>query len=150
MTIFHSVTDDLVLESCDNIDQIPSDIKCPDLVIIDWLYRGRIKKNVTRHKRRYIYIIMRQLTLVEYGENCTMGYHVEIDKPCTVEELIKEILKRNEWGNITIQIENPLNLKYDNDKLISQLPSQYCKRNIHIVTAHGGLSNIDYIIYLEN
>ncbi len=97
---------------------------------------------------------MKQLTLIEYtnlyGGNCTMGYHVEIDKPCTVEELIKEILKRNEWGNIIIQKEIPLNIKYDNDKLISEIPPQYLKQNIHLATAYGGWSNMDYIIHLEN
>lgn len=93
--------------------------------------------------------------------DCTAGYAVTLDHTYTVRELIQEIIsnKKEEWGRIGIAPKKPQrdcysifgepNCEYRYGKLLSNLPDELLDKKIHQVKAHGGWSNMDYLLYLH-
>ena len=87
--------------------------------------------------------------------DCTAGYAVTLDKEYTVEELINEVLVRNEWGYIGIYNEGQSwfergtpNCEYRQNKLVTEMQKEVLPMKIKSVTASGGWSRMDYVIRL--
>lgn len=85
--------------------------------------------------------------------DCTALYSVELSKPYTVKEFIKEVLKRKEWGYIGIEnrfgesIFGDPNCEYKGKTIITEnLPEEILSQPIKKVRASGGWSRMDYII----
>lgn len=82
--------------------------------------------------------------------DCTALYSVEMDKPYTVKEFIKQVLKRKEWGYI--EIENRYGdpkCEYKGKTIITEnLPEEILSQPVVKVRASGGWSRMDYIIEL--
>lgn len=90
-----------------------------------------------------------------FGDS-TAGYLVILDKEYTVDEFVNEVLTKNEWGYIGIYYENMHwfesgnpKCEYKWNKLISKLPDDILNKKISSVTAHGGWSNMDYLLKLQ-
>lgn len=89
------------------------------------------------------------------GGDCTAGYVVTLDKEYTVEELIKEVLTRNQWGYIGIYNEGQAlfergtpNCEYRQDRLVTEMQKEVLPMKIKSVMASGGWSRMDYVIRL--
>ena len=87
--------------------------------------------------------------------DCTAGYAVTLNKDYTVEDLIKEVLTRDEWGCIGIYNEGQTwfdkgtpNCEYRRGKLVTEMDKEFLPMKIKSVTARGGWSCMDYIIHL--
>ena len=97
-----------------------------------------------------------QMTAIR--SDCTAGFNVRLSKPCTVGELVDEILstRTNEWCYIGIfkpgisYIFGDPNCKYNFGSLVTgPLPDDILSRTIKEVRADGCWSRMDYIIKLE-
>lgn len=72
-----------------------------------------------------------------------------------MQEFIKKVLTRKEWGYIGIlrkdkkTIFGDPNCEYKNNNLLSFLPDEYLNKIISEVSASGGWSRMDYLIKLE-
>ena len=78
--------------------------------------------------------------------DCTALYSVELDKPYTIDEFIKEVLKRKEWGYIETDDGN-FKCEYKENKIIiTEIPDEILTKPIIKVRANGGWSRMDYII----
>ena len=85
--------------------------------------------------------------------DCTALYSVEMTKPYTVREFIKQVLKRKAWGYIGIEnrfgesIFGDPNCEYKGSKIITEeLPEEILNQPFVKVRASGGWSRMDYII----
>jgi hypothetical protein len=83
--------------------------------------------------------------------DCTALYSVEMDKPYTVKEFIKQVLKRKEWGYIGIEDNDSIfgepKCEYKGKTIITEnLPEEILSQPVVKVRASGGWSRMDYII----
>ena len=97
------------------------------------------------------------MKLIAYGEisrDCTCRYEVLLDKEYTVSEFVSVVLEErpNEWGNIKVTENGDYwsgkivcDYSYGNIKYINSL---FSDKTIKKVTAVGGWSNMDYILYI--
>ena len=77
--------------------------------------------------------------------DCTALYSVEMTKPYTVGEFIKEVLKRKEWGYI--ETDDGDKCEYKRSIIISNnIPIESMLKNIIKARAHGGWSRMDYVL----
>lgn len=84
-------------------------------------------------------------------QDCTASYNVELNKKCTVKELIENILKRNEWGDIKLKdTSNKFNkfykIEYKNNNINGTFNDDLLNKNVITVKAIGGYSYMDYLI----
>lgn len=82
------------------------------------------------------------------GGDCTAPYDVVFNEPYTVGEFIDEILKRGEWGIITISTHqgSRVRVKYSRKGLKDQLPVLIAEALVTKAQAGGGWSRMDYSI----
>lgn len=77
--------------------------------------------------------------------DCTALYSVEMTKPYTVGEFIKEVLKRKEWGYI--ETDDGDKCEYKQTKIISNdIPEEAMNKTVIKARAHGGWSRMDYVL----
>ena len=85
--------------------------------------------------------------------DCTRPYFVNLNKPCTAQEFVDEVLTRKEWGYIGIENPNFIfgypSCEYDKDRLKYPLPSDILKREVESAKASGGWSRMDYWLTLK-
>ncbi|WP_300935186.1 hypothetical protein [uncultured Muribaculum sp.] len=87
------------------------------------------------------------------GRDCTAPYDVVFGEPYTVRGFINEILKRREWGKISISTHqgSHILIEYGCNGLKEQLPEPIVGASVTKVQAAGGWSRMDYrITALEN
>jgi hypothetical protein len=76
-----------------------------------------------------------------------------MDKEYTVNEFIQEVLAQEEWGYIGIYSPNKIfgdpKCEYRDDKLLYSLPDEYLNKKVIKVTADGGWSRMDYLLWTE-
>ncbi|MCK9592692.1 MAG: hypothetical protein M0Q91_11875 [Methanoregula sp.] len=99
---------------------------------------------------------MKFTQITQTAGDCTAGFAIDLDREYTVGELINEILTRHEWGYIGIHNEGQAwfqhgtpNCEYRKDKLVTEMQKEVLTMKIKSVTASGGYSRMDYIIYLQ-
>lgn len=82
------------------------------------------------------------------GGDCTAPYDVVFNEPYTVREFIDEILKRREWGTISISTlqGNSVRIEYSGNESKDQLPASIAGAPVAKVDAAGGWSRMDYYI----
>ncbi len=77
--------------------------------------------------------------------DCTALYSVEMTKPYTVGEFIKEVLKRKEWGYI--ETDDGDKCEYKGSKILStDIPDETLSKPVIKARAHGGWSRMDYVL----
>lgn len=90
--------------------------------------------------------------------DCTAHYDVTLDGEYTVQEFINEVItnRSGEWGRIGIAKGDEYHAIFSNTKceyrwgkLLSRLSDEYLTRKIKRVTAHGGYTNMDYLLRLK-
>lgn len=82
--------------------------------------------------------------------DCTAGYRVDLYKEYTVSEFINEVLKKepNEWGDFIIK-NTGVRTEYKYGKIVENNFDNYTlSAKIVSIKAHGGWSNMDYIIII--
>lgn len=81
--------------------------------------------------------------------DCTQRFRITLNRNCTLEEFIRAVLEKNEWGYITIPMCGEC--EYRGNKVlrstfgVSALESEINPMNI---TASGGWSRMDYRVEL--
>lgn len=92
----------------------------------------------------------------ELGD-ATIIFDVVLDKAYTVQEFINTVLseRENEWGTIGIESPKAVFFKgypfceyYCGRLTTTAMPDKVLRRKIKGVKAHGGWSNMDYLIAL--
>lgn len=89
-----------------------------------------------------------------YGD-ATSSYIVDVPENFTFKDLIKEVLKREEWGYIRIYKENTAwydypRIEYHKDKILSAFCDEEDLNKIVIsVGAFGGWGSMDYTVGLK-
>ena len=82
------------------------------------------------------------------GGDCTAPYDVDLSRPCTLQELIKEILARKEWGYIWVK--GVVGVEYTREgKIRGSIPAESLTRNVKEAKASGGWSRMDYDVLLD-
>lgn len=86
-----------------------------------------------------------------FGDS-TAQYSVEMNRPYTVGEFIKEVLTKKEWGKISIydrdqRFESP-SCEYSGKELKTEMPETFLNKKIEKAIAHGGWSRMDYKLYI--
>ena len=76
------------------------------------------------------------------GGDCTAPYDVTLDHDYTFDELVNEILLRNEWGYINF---GGYRFEYRYNKC-DNIPENLLTIPVKKVTASGGWSRMDYYI----
>lgn len=92
----------------------------------------------------------------QMGSDCTCGYDVLLDREYTVEDFVNTVLieKNNEWGYIGIykphKIFGDPCCEYRYGMLSAKsLPAEYLQKKIIKVSASGGWTRMDYILWIE-
>lgn len=87
------------------------------------------------------------------NSDATSNYDIILDKPYTVGEFVKEVLTREEWGDIRIKLTDSWfdgpRLEYRHDRVIGGNLDGYLNKTIKTVFANGGWSAMSYWITLE-
>lgn len=99
----------------------------------------------------------------EASRDCTAPYDVQLDKPYTVAEFIREILvaRPNEWGKFYVRRKGSdwmdrmavIEYRYgkmesrDGEKLV--IPEEFATLSIKEVEARGGYTAMDYDLIID-
>lgn len=90
------------------------------------------------------------IRITPIGGDETAGYRAELDESYTAQQLLTEILSKDEWGYITFKFAmRSISGKYTNSKTTLILPNSIGQKEVVSVTAFGGWSRMDYIITLK-
>jgi len=101
-------------------------------------------------KRTEIMIILEQIS--ETFGDCTALYSVEMTKPYTVKEFIKQVLRKKEWGYVGIEnkygesIFGDPRCEYKGSKLITEMPKEVLDKPVLRASASGGWTRMDYTL----
>lgn len=84
-------------------------------------------------------------------QDCTASYNVELNIECTVKELIENILKRNEWGDIKLKdtsgkYNKVYKIEYKNDNINDRFDDNLLNKKVINIKAIGGYGYMDYLI----
>lgn len=83
--------------------------------------------------------------------DATSCYVVDFDRDYTVREFLKELLQRGrDWGSIDLRLAKELHTcDYCYGKAYGPVPTEWLDKRIKSAAAHGGWSNMDYIVELR-
>lgn len=91
------------------------------------------------------------------GEDCSVGYCVNLDKEYTLQEFIDTVLAiKDKWGNIKIVKRGcawynypTIRYRYGEITIEPNLPEKVYSYKVKSVSARGDWSTMDYIVTLE-
>lgn len=81
------------------------------------------------------------------GSDCTARYSVTIKDGTTIEEFMKEVLSRNEWGYVNID-RHP-RIEYKRGSIVEGEWEDVKDAEVVMADAHGGWSRMDYRLLIE-
>lgn len=93
--------------------------------------------------------MMKFTSITQMSGDGTQSFSVDLKKTYTLEDLVKEILLRKEWGYISIT-GLAANVEFKMDKLLSEIKTDLLPRMVDDVKASGGWTRMDYVIKLKN
>lgn len=91
----------------------------------------------------------------EEHSDCSTDYDVKLRKEVKLSELIGEILKRKEWGDINVKMEkdwlNWPKLEFSYGKIIeNKIPKKFMNKKVARLTSNGGWTQMHYYVEIEN
>ena len=98
---------------------------------------------------------IRRIQTGREGSDCTAPYDVLLDHEYTVEEFIDAVLEENprEWGKFAIHHNEYIfgypQCGYRNGKTTARFSTDILKKKILKVTASGGWTLMDYLIWTQ-
>lgn len=92
---------------------------------------------------------LRFKSITSMGQDGTSGYEVTVNRACTLYELIRTVLTRNEWGCIsTTSFEGSCEYK-GKEVTMSSFSYSTLEREVGEIRASGGWSRMDYRVTLK-